>query len=410
MAQTFSGINVFVNIAGQDYLPIDLKLTKIEVTDTDEGDSEIVLTCADDDFSIIDSPSIKVGALISVKWGYTNGPQSLSRSNYILMKPAVSYSEDGVVTTLKAYTKSATLAARRPHKVYGATSVRQVVSEIANRNGLTLHIKGGNEKLPSFSMGTWSDRQTLRVLADRYGYQVSFNSDTITFAPVDYGSAPGIKLVYGQGEDSNIFSAELNVDAHKNHGDSATSAAAVDPFKKQVVKGNAKEADKTVAISAEDGHTWLTSTVQEAISPKLIQELSPKDLSALPADLAHMISTPDTDNVEAMATGELLKKQKKKGELTVESVGFVNATCRTIVHVNGLALRDSGNWYVQTVIHDITVDDGYRCKWELTRHGNNTRTGEPNKPPLNKQPPPGKPADTTVTKVAIDAETGKTTK
>lgn len=407
MAQTFSGVNVFINIAGQDYLPLQIGLIRMEVTDTDEGDSEIVLTCTDETFQLIDSPTIKVGALVSVKWGYAGGPQSLERANYVLMKPSARYGEGGVEVTLKAYTKSATLAARRPRKVYGATSVRQVVSEIANRNGLSLTIKGGNEQLPTFSMGSWTDRQTLRILADRYGYQVSYGSDSIVFAPVDYGTAPAIKLVYGQGERSNILSADLSVDAHKSHGDSATTATAVDPTKKTVTKAVAKEAEKTVAISAEDGHSWLTSATQSFLSSSTVQEVSTKAASVLPADISQFISTPDVNNVEAVATGEMLKKQKKKGELTIESIGIAQATCRQIVNVAGLAKRDSGNWYVQTVTHSIDTDSGYRCHWELSRHGNNTRTGEPNKPPLNKQTPPGKPADTTVAKVAIDAETGK---
>jgi phage protein D len=408
MAQTFSGVNVFINIAGQDYLPLQIGLIRMEVTDTDEGDSEIVLTCTDETFQLIDSPTIKVGALVSVKWGYAGGPQSLERANYVLMKPSARYGEGGVEVTLKAYTKSATLAARRPRKVYGATSVRQVVSEIANRNGLSLTIKGGNEQLPTFSMGSWTDRQTLREF---WPIAMATRSATVRTPscslPWTTATAPAIKLVYGQGERSNILSADLSVDAHKSHGDSATTATAVDPTKKTVTKAVAKEAEKTVAISAEDGHSWLTSATQSFLSSSTVQEVSTKAASVLPADISQFISTPDVNNVEAVATGEMLKKQKKKGELTIESIGIAQATCRQIVNVAGLAKRDSGNWYVQTVTHSIDTDSGYRCHWELSRHGNNTRTGEPNKPPLNKQTPPGKPADTTVAKVAIDAETGK---
>lgn len=402
MAQTFSGVSLFVTIGGVTYTPDDLRLIKMEVTDSDEGDNELELECEDNDFHITDSPVIKVGALMSVKWGYTNGTISKERSNYVLMKPSVKYDKDGITTTLKAYTKSATLAATRARKVYGPTSVRQVVSEIANRSGLTLKITGGNEKMDSFAHANWTDRQTLRILADRYGYQLSYSSDTITFAPIDYGAAPVLELVFGNGEAGNIISADLNVDARKPMGDSATTASGVNPFTKTTDKAVSGEAPKTVAISAEDGHSWVTSAVQ-AVTPYLPVFEVPKDSEAPPADVMQYISSPDIKNLMATATGEKLKKQRKKGELSIVSVGFTEAICRVIIHVRGLAKRDSGNWHVMSVRHVIDKE-GYNCHWELGRHGNNTHTGERNKSPFNNQKAPTSPSNATVN---ISAETGQ---
>ncbi len=416
MPAQFSGINVFVNIAGTDYLPADLNIIKMIVTDTDEGDSTIELVCEDNKYIIADSSTIKVGALMSIKWGYTQGRQSQQRTDYVLMKPSVSYSKEGVTVTLKAYTKSATLAARQSQKVYGPTTVSQIVNDIASRNGLTLNLTGGQEAINGWSMANWTDRQTLRVLADRFGYQVTFSSDTITFAPIDYGAAPQIALVYNQGERGNIISAELSVDARHAMGDSATVAAAVNPITKTVQQATAQEAQKTVAISAEDGHTWLpqVNATMGSMTPQAFSTLIqppvfevPKNSLTPPPDVTMHITTPDFSNLSAVATGEKLKKQKTKGELTIVSNGFVTATARLIVNVIGLAHRDSGNWYVQEVIHEIDHAEGYVNHWSLSRHGNNTHGGEKNKPPLNNQLPPSTTIGPTIPYVAINPETGK---
>lgn len=406
MAQEFSGVNVFLTIGGVTYTPDDLQLTKLEVTDSDEGDNELEAVCVDNDFRIADSPVIRVGVLMSVKWGYTLGRSSQERQGYVLMKPSVHYTNNGVETTLKAFTKSATLAARQPRKVYGATSVRQIVSEIAIRNGLTLNIVGGNEKLNAFSTANWTDRQVLRVLADRYGYQLSFSSGEVTFAPIDYGAVPALELVYSDGEQGNIINAELNVDARHAMGDSSTVAGGVDPFSKLFQSATSGDADKTVAISAEDGHSWLTTAAQKVADVGGVFEM-PKISNSLPDDVVQHMTSPDVNNLLASATGEKLKKQKKKGELSIESLGIVDAICRKIVRVQGLAKRDSGNWYVQSVRHDISKQSGYSCHWELARHGNNTQGGATNPEPLNNQSPSKSSGESTVDAVAISAETGK---
>lgn len=405
MAQTYSGVDIFITIGGVTYTAADLSLIKLEVTDSDEGDNEIELECQDNDYKIADSPVIKVGALLSVKWGYVNGISSKQRSNYVLMKPSVKYDKEGVTTTIKAYTKSATLAATRVRTTYGPTSVRQVVSEIANRNGLTLDIKGGNEKMDAFASANWTDRQTLRVLADRYGYQLSYSSDTITFAPVDFGAVPTLELVFANGESGNIISADLNVDARKPKGDSATTATGVNPLTKSTEKAVAADADKTIAISAEDGNSWVSNAVQAVVPSTPVYEFD-KNAATPPADIMQYISSPDIKNLLSTATGEKLKKQKKKGELSIVSVGFPEGASRIIVRVRGLSKRDSGNWYVQSVRHSIATTEGYNCHWELSRHGNNTQGGEPNKSKLNNQKPPTVTGDTMVN---ISAETGKVT-
>lgn len=411
MPTQFSGVEVFITLNGTTYTAEQLNLSEMKVTDADEGDNEIELTIPDNDYRITDSGLFKVGQLMSAKWGYANGQMSQQRTDYVIMKPSTTYDASGCTAKVIASTKSATLAARRAQKVNGPTSVKTVISEIANRNGLALNITGGNERMAGFAYGMWSDREVVRILADRFGYQASYSSDTITFAPRDYGAVPTIELVYRIGENSDILTASLEVDAKKSMGDSKTTAISVDPSTKKVVQQTAANPAKSLAISAEDGHSWVTqaaSSVGQTLTPTLTAIVQKSAPLALPPDIQKILSSPDAtvDNLKSLASGEMQKKQRKKGELTISSVGFPQANSRIIVNVTGLAKRDSGNWYVVNVEHHIMVDSGYQCHWELSRRGNNTKNTEKNIPPLNNQKPSGS-QTVNKTAIAISAETGK---
>ena len=414
MPNNLPGLQVFVTIDSTTVTSHDTDIIELSVEDSDEGDNEIEVSFQDNDYKIADSSLFVVGKKMSVKWGYINGEMSQIRSG-ILMKPSVSYTEEGVVTKVCVKTKSATLAARRPQKTYGKTTVKDIVSEIANRSGLTLRITGGSESVPAFSHANWSDRQVLRVLADRFGYQVSYIGDTIIFAPRDYGATPSLELVFGQGEASNVHEAHINIDASKSLGDILSQAISVDPNTKKTVKAKSKNDNQTLAISAEDGHSWLTSTPSPSPATPL-QGVTAKVTSALDSsaqqaeDVISHITTPDSDptNAQLLATAEKLKKQRRKGELSIHSLGIPSATARQVVTVKGLAKRDSGNWYTISVTHKLD-QDGYTCDWELSRHGNNTRKPPvKNKEPLNKQGASSK-SDPTKKVIAVDAVTGKVT-
>lgn len=416
MTVPFSGVSIFVTISGKLLKPEEMGLLQMEVTDEDEGDNSVELHCSDNNYVIADSTLFRVGQQLSIKFGYTGGEMSIDRSGYVLMKPSTNYVKDGVTSKISASTKSATLGVRRPQKAFGPTSVAAIVQDIARRNGMELKLKGGNERLPGFAQGNWSDRQTLRTLADRFNYQVSYSPDTIIFAPRDYALTPSLELIYNLGEDSNIIHADLNVNAKQE--DSATQISTVDPLTKEPITQQSGEADKALAVSAENGHIWTTqdqnhlSTAARQTAqpfPAVAQSTPAPGFSPSFSDVKTLLSTPETaeGNMQAHATSDKLKKQKKKGELTVTTVGIPSAKARMLVHVKGLAKRDNGNYYVSSVTHSIGKHEGFTTKFELNRHGSNSKGGEKTVPPLNSQIPP---STDHVPVVAISAESGEITR
>lgn len=434
---SYSGVDIFITVGGKLFKPEELDLFQVDIIDSDEGDNQVELHCVDNDFKIADSALFRVGSILSVKWGYTTtGEFSAERSGYVILKPATNYTKDGVISIIKAKTKSATLAARRPQKSYGKTTLRTIVQEIAQRNNLELKLEGGNENLDGFSQGNWSDRQTLRTLADRFGYQVSFSSETITFAPRDFSETPKLTLLFGQGEDSNVITAHLNVDSHSNMG-GATNAqiTSFDPKKKESKTEDAGKPKQELAVFAGNGSSWTTkgdpdakpatsapswasplgtpSAGPSAWMPNWATPQSPTGglTDAAPAEVRALMSTPDTmeGNSQAHATSLNLRQQKKHAELTVDTVGIPAAHARMIVEVKGLAKRDSGLYYVAKVHHKLKIKSAYECSFELNRHGTNAGGGPKTKAPVNQQSASdGHDGQVKKKTVAVSAATGQT--
>jgi hypothetical protein len=255
----------------------------------------------------------------------------------------------------------------------------------------------------------------LEVGMNRFNYELSFTSEPVVFAPRDYSSVPKLELLYGQGEDGNILDAHLNVDDKKKQGDTASTALSFNPFTKEATAQQAEEANKALAVSAETGSVSVAT--QNPQAPSKLAGLFTKAQDQMKSilsmgtngvvkgwDFSKTFSTPDYKNALAHATSDKLGKQKKKGEFSIVSVGMVNARIRTLIHVSGVAKRDSGNWYVSAVRHVIDADDGYTTEWELNRHGSNSQGGEKTKAPLNTQLPPTKEHSAVVT---VSAESGK---
>jgi len=393
---SYSGVEVFVTIGGKLFKSEDLNMFQVDIIDKDEGDNEVDIHCYDSDFAISDSTLFRVGAVLSIKWGYsTTGIFSGERTGYVLMKSSTEYDKHGIISVIHATTKSATLAARRPQKNYGQTTLATIVKEVAKRNNLMLSLKGGTESLDGFSQGNWSDRQMLRVLADRFGYQVSYSSETITFAPRDFSATPALTLVFGQGEDSTIISAKMEVDVHSNLG-AATSTIikTVDPGSKLVSCHASGNPAQELNVYAGDGHDWVANAVQPLIDKAtvVVTQSMPQSPTGglpdnLPPDIQAILSSPDFAGINAdlQASSINQREQKKHADLTVDSVGIPSALARMVVEVKGVSKRDSGLYYISEVHHAIKVKGTYECKFKLNRHGTNAGGGAKVKAPVNMQ-------------------------
>lgn len=421
---TFSGVFVHITVNGRLYRADELGLKAVTIIDSDEGDSTVEFSCIDNDFKVADNLFFREGAVLDVRWGYTN-PRvySETRSGYVIMKPSTKYAEDGVVSTIKAKTKSASLHAHRPQRAYGPTSLATIVKDIVSKAGLKLDMAtgSGTEQLPGFSQGNWSDRQTLRVLAERFGYQVSYLSDTVVFKPLEYDHDPKVLLRYGRG--GNVKSANVNNDTHSDAGASSkVMERGFDPKAKVPMVQSSQTGDNTGAtlgVFAATGHSWLQkatgltpatpsgNSTSAGTSGKADPKASPlpKVVSSNPTGgttvgntsdgeefdaekLMVMRSSPETveATLKAHADATRLKHKKRKAGLTIDSLGIPMGHARMIVTVEGLAKRDSGNWRVSKVTHKIDVNDStYTCHWELNRPGKGVGSrkeeGKPNTKP-----------------------------
>ena len=394
----FDALDIQLVIGGRLYKPDDIGLFRLLIAFEEDGDCGVELHCVDNDYSVADSVDFQPGNLLAIRWGYRlSQDYSDNATHFVIQKPSTDYGEDGVVSIVKAYTKSGLLSAMRPQKVYNSRTLGDIVKDVAGRAQMDVlwnSAGAGQEVVPSISHSTWSDRQLLSVLADRYGYQVSYQGNTIVFDRITYSETPVHSLLYRKGEDSIIRSANVSMDAKKNAG--ATMATSFDPKTKESKTVEGKEAAVSLAVSAIDGLQAFVApalgqtpanaaTASSPGSSGLMQGMAklmgvpampniPDPLAAPEAkNLRTLLSQPDVSEAISQSNANAFKfnTAKKKCGLELHCAGLPWAKVRQLVQVTGLAKRDSGNWYVSKVSHDISRSDGAITSLECNRNRTN---------------------------------------
>lgn len=426
----FDAIDIQLVINGRLYKPEDIGLFRMLLAFEDDGDSGLELHCTDMDYTITDSIDFQPGQVISVKWGYKlSKDYSEEYSGFVIQKPSTEYGEDGVVATIKAYTKSGLLAASRPQKTYNNRKLADIVKDVASRVQMKVEWStgAGQEIVPAISHSTWSDRQLLSVLADRYGYQVSYVADTIVFDRITYAETPVHRLVYSKGEDSNIKSATVSMDAKKDAGTAMANSFSSETNTPTVEEG--KEPETALAISAVDGfEAAFTKTVgQQPVNAPAVSSPSMLDkfatsvaglsggpgnplAAAAPSEFRQLLSMPDTTQAISSSQASAFKfnTSKKKCGLELDCVGMPALKIRQLVEVVGLSKRDSGNWYVSKAVHEFVKSSGYTTSCECNRSrsnlGHNTDGTNVNTKKAPGAEPGANPAEVKVQVNAVNGE------
>jgi phage protein D len=395
----FDGIDIQLVINGHLYKPDDIGLFRLLVAFEDDGDSGVELHCDDHEYFVADSVDFQPGSVLSVKWGYKlSKDYSEEYGGFVIQKPSVEYGEDGVVSIIKAYTKSGLLSALKPQKVYNNKKLGDIVKDIASRAQMKVvwNSEGaGQELVPSIAHATWSDRQLLSVLADRFGYQVSYLADTLVFDRITYAETPAHRLLYNSGEEGNIKSATVSMDSKKDAG--TAMASAVNSVDKAPVEREAGKAETALGVSAVDGSSALVTklTGQQPVNapePKMgVMDstllkltggtLKPQtDLNSLLGQggaeaeaFRTILSQPATQQAisDSHATAFKFNTSKKKCGLELVCIGIPSLKMRQLVEVIGLAKRDSGNWYVSKAVHRLEKA-GYTLALECNRSHSNS--------------------------------------
>ena len=397
----FDSIDVQLVINGHIYQPSDIGLFRLLVVFEEDGDSGVELHCVDNEYRIADSVDFQPGQVLSLRWGYRMSKvYSKTYSGFVIQKPSTDYGEDGVVSVVKAYTKSGILAASRPQKVYNNKKLGDVVKDVASRANMEVVWStpgAGQEIVSALSQATRSDRELLRMLSDWYGYQVSYVGNQIIFDKITYSETPSKLLKYSKGEDSVIRSANVSNDAKKDAG--GVAGASFDPVQKVKKIADDKKAEEALqlAISGLTGEQAVVpirdagatpvnepplgaqSEAQKMLAGAVTGILGNQDLGA---DLSGnsirtIMSQPDLMGTISESEAAALKfnTSKKKCGLELECVGLPDLEIRQLVQVEGLAKRDNGNWYVSKTLHEIDQGSGYSTRVECNRSHTNVGSG-----------------------------------
>jgi phage protein D len=431
MSRDLSGLSVFIIAGTRSYTMEDLNAYRVQITDSEEGDSTIEIHCNDEDFRVTDNGLFQVGEVLGIRWGYSlHNEVSAERRGYVVVKPSTTYGEDGTLAVIKASTTSVLMSARRPQKSYGKITLKALVTDIANRNKLAVTITGGDEMVDGFSQGKWSDRETLRVLADRYGYLATFTDTSMDFAQRDFSKKPSLTFYYKQGEISNIISAQVQQNHAKDMGAGEKVAKThFDPDSKAPHKAEVKNVTKVdLAAANPSAHAVSTQLVSTEVASPQAKTGEPGGVTGLfagfgakamgmgggnkvwdPSDITQLHSGPPTTDEasKSQATASALNAKTRKADLTMMVEGDPLLNAKQVIEVVGLSKRDSGKWWIIKVTHTLDLSSGYTCDMELARTGHNLKGSGAANPNTNNQNANGSNNTTVKPAVKVDLDTRK---
>lgn len=351
------------------------RVTSFKYEDVDKGDDMLNITLSDYDHSLRDLDIFKENTQWVVQWGF---PEKMQEPRLVYVKrPRFKHGEIEVECLDKG-------SALRISENWGTVTdkeVGEIVEDIAKKNGLKAVIdKGLSKVIPFLSFAGKSDWDVLKYLENLTEEHVfRIKNDKLIFEKRALDAPPVGRFEFKPGPDSRLLSYEIGVKDQDNAKTAKqTTAVSVDPqtFKKVVAK-----ADESTAPQPNLG----TRRVLDGYLPSFIKNIPGVDKLVKLGGFGRTTTQGDSTGKALVVPprseedlGSIAKGQHKKAVLgSVEGKFSIMASpvdpffkVGDLIQIEGIGVRNSGNWYITKVTHDLT--GGYKYDIEAQRNAVNS--------------------------------------
>ena len=295
-----------------------------------------------------DNTAFGEGEKIKIALGYLND-RGVKLEGYIT-GIALSFSEDGRSTmTVRGYNKYQDLQRNRLLKPFESNTYSGIAREIAGRVDLSADVDdaGAEHSLLSPKGGTYA--AILEACAKRINFEVAVKQKTLMFKRPHYlvDSSPSLKLIWGQGLRSfSVDTTTHNMVSTVNVRNTQTGQGGP----KKPLVGMATARDVPAKLGSTSGleraqRTWKSNDVllddQRLSKPGEAKQVAQADLERRALDYM-------TGNGSCIGNPKLLS--------------------RTVITLENLGPRCSGNYYVTSTTHTVDAG-GYRTEFVAKRDG-----------------------------------------
>lgn len=350
-----------VKPVGEDVVRLDLgsRLLSLEYDDNERKADRLRVTLDNWDLAHFDDPIFKKGNIIEVQWGY---PGNMSPPRAVKITKIRGFQR----LTIEGLDKGTVMNTKgRPDQAYENQTHAQIAQTVAERNGYgpeQQFIQDSGIVYPCRTQGRLTDAQYMRKLAHKDGYEFYIDFDGFHFHERVIGQDPVRRFVWynaAQNRDA-VLSIEVKNDVYAKPA--RVKVKCIDPDTKEVCEGTGSNEDTKRDGSGEIAEFFIA--VEEF---KDALEFSQKNAGDWERPHAAQGETG-----AASAKNEADKRFRKAEQVAVKMamtvIGDPALIAKTMVRVEGVGKRLTGNYYVRAAKHAVSAS-GYTTALDLISNG-----------------------------------------
>lgn len=287
-----------------------------------------------------DSRLFAVGNEVEIYLGYVNDLHLVMVAEITSLEPAFTADEPPTLT-VRGYDHRHRLARGRKTRAFSQMKDSAIAAQVAREAGLRGQVTDTRQVLPYVAQSNLSDWAFLRRRARLIGYEIFVRERVLYFRPPPFDGMPAARLQLGQ--EVSSFTPRLSSLGQAGE----VTVRGWDIRQKQAVTRNG-------LATTPMGGTPGPSAVRRAFGSASLTDV----------DLA-VRSTAEADPI-ARGRFDAMALTYIQGEVVAE--GHPRLRSGTVVQLDGAGATFSGPYYVTSVSHDMTSEDGYQTTFTVRRN------------------------------------------
>lgn len=343
------------------------RITSLEFEHTEKGFNRLRLMVDNHDLYFSDHPAWVKGNLIRFVIGY---PDQVLGPKYVVIDSVRGHQELEITGV-----QEAALANQVKNRLFKNTTRPEIVKKIVAEGGIPGVTKWkidesglSFEKPRGYQQAKQTNWQFLLRIAEKVGYEVFVEDDTLHFRPRDMGQRPIRKYQYYYGQGQLL---EFNIEEYRV----VDRAAEVD------VRGRDPVSRKNISETGSDSKTSRTRLGSEANLTRKDSSIVGQSVSGAfalgevfagkrPTAGSKVVITPESsrDVVKMEADTHFKREEQQEIVATAVITGDPAIRPRSMVQIEGLGKTLSGLYYVTKHVHEFSSDSGYQGRLDLLKN------------------------------------------
>ncbi len=336
-----------------------LEVASVSVTDTANQADAFTFTIQDRNPQIghfsggkelkwIDSGQFDEGSEVEISMGYVDNLEFLLRGEITAV--AASFPGNGAPSlTVRGFSFYHQLQRRRRREPFEASTDSGIAQEIATSMNLTAEVDATDVEYPLVSPNDATYAAILSQRAQRIGYEVVVKDRTLYFQKPRYLEKPTPAVTLEWGKNLQNFSPSLST---------YNMVTSVKVRASQTSRGQGKD-----AVVGEAKGSDVRVKLGQATGPELADKIFGEN-PVLSDD--HNVAS--QQEAKELAVAQLESRAMEFISGRGACIGDPRLKARTVIKLEGLGQRFSGEYYVTSATHTIDTG-GYRTTFEVKRNG-----------------------------------------